>query len=146
LPHIKLTIPNFLNHEQFKLRSKSLIEKHLTARQLQTIHKLAPSLLFLLPSLSFSPAMYSTEFSNQSEIKAFVVNYENQSDLNVFKVVFSNQAVGNEGSWYFVEFSNQSDKSIYFVEFPNQSDLKIFFVKYPNQAGWRNKSKQHLIY
>jgi hypothetical protein len=24
--------------------------------------------------------------------------------------------------------------------------LKIFFVKYKNRAGWRNKSKQHLLY
>jgi len=48
--------------------------------------------------------------------------------------------------WYFVDYPNQSDKKIYFVDYPNQSDLKIFFVKYNNQSGWRDKSKQHLLY
>jgi len=48
--------------------------------------------------------------------------------------------------WYFVDYPNQSDKKIYFVDYPNQSDLKIFFVKYKNQSGWRDKSKQHLMY
>ena len=45
-----------------------------------------------------------------------------------------------------VDYPNQSDKKIYFVDYPNQSDLKIFFVKYKNQSGWRDKSKQHLMY
>jgi hypothetical protein len=48
--------------------------------------------------------------------------------------------------WYFVDYKNQSDKKIYFVEHSNQSDLKIFFVTYKNQSGWRDKSKQHLLY
>ena len=43
------------------------------------------------------------------------------------------QTKGNKGRWYFVEH-------------PNQSDKKIYFANYPNQSGWRNKSKQHLLY
>ena len=39
-----------------------------------------------------------------------------------------------------------SDKKICFVDYENQADLKIYFVKYKNQAGWRNKSKMHLMY
>jgi len=75
-----------------------------------------------------------------------VVEYENQCDLKVFKVDYPNQVDGNKGLWYFVDYPNQSDKKIYFVDYPNQSDLKIFFVKYKNQSGWRDKSKQHLMY
>jgi len=74
------------------------------------------------------------------------VEYENQCDLKVFKVDYPNQSDGNIGLWYFVDYPNQSDKKIYFVDYPNQSDLKIFFVKYKNQSGWRDKSKQHLMF
>jgi hypothetical protein len=76
----------------------------------------------------------------------YVVEYENQCDLKVFRVDYPNQADGNKGLWYFVDYQNQCDKKIYFVEYENQCDLKIFFVKYKNQAGWKDKSKQHLMY
>jgi hypothetical protein len=39
-----------------------------------------------------------------------------------------------------------ANKKIFFVKFENQADLKIYFVDYENQAGWRNKSKQQLMY
>ena len=77
-------------------------------------------ILFLLPLTSYSQKVFSVEYSNQSD--------------------------GNNGLWYFVDYPNQSNKKIYFVEYSNQSDLKIFFVKYKNQSGWRDKSKQHLMY
>jgi hypothetical protein len=48
--------------------------------------------------------------------------------------------------WFFTKYSNQADKNIFFVNYQNQADLKVYFVKYENQAGWRNKSKQHLMY
>ena len=47
---------------------------------------------------------------------------------------------------YSVDYSNQSDVKVFVVEYENQCDLKIFFVKYKNQAGWKDKSKQHLMY
>ena len=62
------------------------------------------------------------------------------------QVDYTNQAKGNEGLWYFVEYGNQAEKKVFFAEYANQSDLKIFFVKYKNQAGWRDKTKQHLLY
>ena len=99
-----------------------------------------------IPFISFSQKVYSVEYSNQSDLKVFVVEYENQCDVKVYKVDYPNQTKGNKGHWYFVDYPNQSDKKIYFVEYSNQSDLKIFFVDYPNQSGWRNKSKQHLLY
>ena len=73
--------------------------------------------LFIVPLISYSQKVYSVKYSNQSDIKVYVVEYE-----------------------------NQSDKKIYFVDYPNQSDLKIFFVMDKNQSGWRNTSKQHLMY
>ena len=87
----------------------------------------------LIPFISFSQKVYSVEYSNQSDLKVFVVEYENQCDLKVYKVDYPNQTKGNKGHWYFVDYPNQSDKKIYFVDFANQS-------------GWRNKSKQHLLY
>ena len=103
-------------------------------------------LLFIIPLTSYSQKVYSVKYSNQSDVKVYVVEYENQSDLKVFKVDYPNQVDGNKGLWYFVDYQNQSDKKIYFVDYPNQSDLKIYLVKYKNQSGWRNKSKQHLMY
>ena len=102
--------------------------------------------LFLIPVKSYSQKVYSVKYSNQSDVKVYVVDYENQCDLKVFKVDYLNQVDGNKGLWYFVDYQNQSDKKIFFVDYPNQSDLKIFFVKYKNQSGWRDKSKQHLMY
>lgn len=75
-----------------------------------------------------------------------MVDYESQADLKVFKVDYSSQVNGNKGLWYFVEYISQADKRICFVDYASQSDLKIYFVKYSSQAGWRNKSKQHLLY
>ncbi len=34
----------------------------------------------------------------------------------------------------------------FFVEYESRADLKVFFVDYESRAGWRNKSKQHLLY
>jgi len=85
-------------------------------------------ILMLIPVRLFSQKVYSVDY------------------LKVFKVDYPNQSNGNNGLWYFVDYPNQSDKKIYFVDYPNQSDLKIFFVKYQNQSGWRDKSKQHLMY
>ena len=104
------------------------------------------SLFLIIPLYTLSQKMYSVGYANQSDLKAFVVEYENQCDLKVFKVDYPNQANGNKGHWYFVDYANQADKKIYFVEYSNQSDLKIYFVDYPNQSGWRDKSKQHLLY
>ena len=91
------------------------------------------SLVLLVPFLSYSQKVYSVQYPNQSDVKVYVVEYENQCDLKVFKVDYPSQSDGNNELWYFVDY-------------PNQSDLKIFFVKYKNQSGWRDKSKQHLMY
>lgn len=33
-----------------------------------------------------------------------------------------------------------------FVDYESRADLKVFFVEYESRAGWRKKSKQHLLY
>ena len=88
---------------------------------------------FLFPSFTFSQKIFIVDYSSQSDIKMFVVDYESQSDLIVFKVDYQFQSKGNKGLWYFVKY-------------PSQSDLKIYFVKYKSQSGWRNNSKEHLLY
>ena len=90
--------------------------------------------------------VFSTQYSNQAEIKVFVVKYENQADLKVFKVKYENQVGENNGKWFFSKYSNQAKKKIYFVDYENQADLKIFFVNYENQAGWRNNEKKYLMF
>jgi hypothetical protein len=39
-----------------------------------------------------------------------------------------------------------SAQKIFSVEYVNQADVKVFVVKYENQAGWKNNSKQALLY
>ena len=45
-----------------------------------------------------------------------------------------------------VNYENQADVKVYVVKYENQADLKVYKVKYENQAGWKNKSKQQLMY
>ena len=47
---------------------------------------------------------------------------------------------------YSVEYVHQADIAVYVVKYEHQSDLKIYFVEYSHQAGWRDKSKMHLLY
>ena len=45
-----------------------------------------------------------------------------------------------------MKYESRADKKIYFVDYESRADLKVFFVDYESRAGWRNKSKQHLLY
>ena len=136
------------NHNQNKLKIKRVIRNDDSFFYLYIVcMKFSFLSLFLLCSLfCYSQKVHSVAYANQAEVKIHVVGYENQADLKVFKVAYGNQAEGNDGLWYFVDYANQADKKVYFVDYANQSDLKIYFVKYRNQAGWRNKSKKHLLY
>lgn len=103
-------------------------------------------ILLITTTQLYSQKLYSVEYPSQSDLKVFVVDYESQCDLKVFKVDYPSQVDGNQGLWHFVDYPSQSDFKIYFVDYESQSDLKIYFVKYQSQAGWRDKSKQHLLY
>ena len=45
-----------------------------------------------------------------------------------------------------MKYESRADKTIFFVDYESRADLKVFFVDYESRAGWRNKSKQHLLY
>ena len=111
-----------------------------------TMRPVIAFILCLISAIACAQNVFSSQYANQADLNVFVVEYENQCDLKVFKVDYANQAKGNEGLWYFVEYGNQAEKKVFFAEYANQSDLKIFFVKYNNQSGWRDKTKQHLLY
>ncbi len=103
-------------------------------------------IILFLPIAGHSQTVFSVKYESQSDVKVYVVDYESQCDLKVYKVDYESQSKGNKGLWYFTKYESQSDKKIYFVDYESQSDLKIFFVKYRSQSGWKNKSKQPLMY
>ena len=37
-------------------------------------------------------------------------------------------------------------QKIYSARYQSQADLKVFFTDKEYRAGWKNKSKQHLLY
>lgn len=82
--------------------------------------KLLCSLALCIPLSAFSQKVYSVKYESQADVKVYVVDNESQCDLKVYKVNYSSQADKNKGRWYFVD--------------------------YESQAGWKNKSKQHLMY
>ena len=47
---------------------------------------------------------------------------------------------------YSTNHDYQADVKVYFVDHEYQADLKIYFVNNEYQAGWRDKSKIHLLY
>ena len=113
-----------------------------------------PALLPLLAlfSLAFSaeciPAqkMFSVDYESRADVKVFVVDYESRADLLVYKEDYESRANGNDGHWFFVKYESRADKTIFFVDYESRADLKVFFVEYESRAGWRNKSKQQLLY
>jgi len=41
---------------------------------------------------------------------------------------------------------NKAKKRVYFVDAAYKTDLKIYFVDSVYKSGWKNKSKQHVLY
>ncbi len=77
----------------------------------------------------FFTVLFMLAFVFANAQKIYKVDYESQADLKVFVV----------------NYESQADKKVYFVDYESQADLKIYFVDYESQAGWRNKSKMHLL-
>lgn len=113
-----------------------------------------PALLPLLAmvSLAFSAdsahaqKIFSVDYESRADVKVFVVDYESRADLLVFKEDHESRADGNDGHWFFVKHESRADKTIFFVDYESRADLKIFFVDHESRAGWKNKSKQHLLF
>jgi hypothetical protein len=93
-----------------------------------------------------SQTVFSVEYESRADVKVFVVDYESRADLLVYKVDYESRATGNDGKWFFVDYESRAKKKIFFVDYESRADLKIFFVDYESRAGWRNKSKMHLMY
>jgi len=45
-----------------------------------------------------------------------------------------------------VNYGSQAEVRVFVTDYESQADLKIYFAPYESQAGWRNKSKKHLMY
>ena len=90
--------------------------------------------------------IFSVDYESRADVKVFVVDYESRADLLVYKEDYESRAEGNDGHWFFVKYESRADKKVYFVDYESRADLKVFFVDYESRAGWRNKSKQHLLY
>lgn len=104
------------------------------------------TLVYILCPVSKAQKVFSVEHASQADVKVFVVKYESQADLKVFKVKYGSQTGKNDGNWFFTANASQATKKINFVKYKNQADLKIYFVDYASQAGWKNKSKQQIMF
>ena len=108
-------------------------------------------LLVLVSVFGFSvfthaQTVYSCQYSSDANVKVFVADYKSDADLVVYKCDYKSDATGNQGLWYFVNYKSDADKRIFFTKYKSDAQLIIYFSKYKSDAGWRNKSKQHLMY
>ena len=109
--------------------------------------KLLIAFLFTISVVSFVNAqkIFSCENRYDADFKVYVVKNRYDADLLVFKV--SNRYdVDTDGRWYFVENRYDADKKIWFAENRYDADLLIFIVENRYDAGWRNRSKMHLVF
>ncbi len=90
--------------------------------------------------------IYSVDAEYKADVKVFVVDAEYKADLLVFKEDAEYKATGNEGKWFFVDAEYKAKKKIYFVDAEYKAGLKVFFVDAEYKAGWKNKSKQAVMY
>ena len=103
-------------------------------------------IFFFVTPLIKAQKVFSVNKDYKADIKVFVVSSDYKADLLVYKVSSDYKAVENNGKWFFTDADYKADKKIYFVNSAYKSDLKIYFVEYAYKAGWKNKSKIHLLY
>lgn len=101
-------------------------------------------LLLLIPDTGMAQKVFKVPYESQADLKVFIVPYESQADLLVYFVKYESQAT-KDGLFYAVKYESQADFRLFFVDYESQANLKIYIVEYESQAGWRNKSKQHLL-
>lgn len=117
------------------------IEKHFTMKRLL----LSLILAGLMQGFVHAQKIFSCENRYDADFKVYVVKNRYDADLLVYKV--SNRYdVDTDGRWYFVENRYDADKKIWFAENRYDADLLIFFVENRYDAGWRNRSKMHLVF
>jgi len=104
-------------------------------------------ILFLLISAIYANAqlVFSCENRYDADFKVFIVENRYDADLLVYKVD-NRYDVDKDGRWFFVENRYDADKKLWFAGNRYDADLLIFFVENRYDAGWKNRSKIHLIY
>jgi hypothetical protein len=89
--------------------------------------------------------VFKVQYESQADLKVYIVQYESQADLNVYFVKYESQA-SRDGLWFTEDYESQAEFKLFFVNYESQADLKIYIVDYESQAGWKTKSKQHLLH
>ena len=122
-------------------------EKDITHKILEIMKRLFISMLMVMAVTAIkAQAVYSCEYTSDADVKVYVSDYKSDADLVVYKCDYKSDARGNEGLWYFCKYKSDAKKKIYFTKYKSDAHLVIYFSKYKSDAGWKNKSKQHLMY
>jgi hypothetical protein len=93
----------------------------------------------------YSQTIYVTDTESWADITVYVTETEAWADLVVYKESTESWATGNRGRWYFTETESWADKTIYFTDTESWADLVIYFTDTEAWAGWKDKSKMHLL-
>jgi len=101
--------------------------------------------LVVFSGIASAQLIFSCENRYDADIKIFIVENRYDADLLVYKVD-NRYDVDKAGRWFFVENRYDADKKVFFVENRYDADLLIFFVQNRYDAGWKNRSKMHLLY
>ena len=75
-----------------------------------------------------------------------MTEYKSEADLIVYKTEWKSEAKDNNGIWFFTKWKSEAKKTIYFTDWKSEADLIIYFTEYKSEAGWKKKSKKHLMY
>ena len=111
---------------------------------LKKIFILLPALLFCV--VVSGQTVYSTEWKSEAKVKVYVTEYKSEADLIVYKTEWKSEAKDNNGIWFFTKWKSEAKKTIYFTDWKSEADLIIYFTEYKSEAGWKKKSKKHLMY
>ena len=90
--------------------------------------------------------VYSTNYKSEADVKVYVTEYRSEADIIVYKTKYKSEATDNKGIWYFTEYRSEAKKIIYFTDYRSEADIKVYFTQYKSEAGWKDKSKQHILY
>lgn len=90
--------------------------------------------------------VYSCNHKSEAEIKVYVSRYKSEADLVVYRCRYRGEAEGNRGLWYFASYKSEAKKRVYITDYKSEADLIVCFTEYRSDAGWRNRSKMHLMY
>lgn len=105
-----------------------------------------PILIRLVPSTVHAQKIFVADHQSTSDITVYVTDHASRADLIVYRADYPSSAKGNQGLWHFVDHASRADKKIFFTEYTSRADLVIYFTPYRSRAGWRKKSKMHLLY